>query len=62
MQKRKRLDARTNLRIDQRVLAARDEHKALDLCKVGELGRVELADRDRVRLLVLLLQQRPKVL
>ncbi len=38
------------LAVHQRVFGTGDEHKHVDLLKVGELGRIELADGDGVDL------------
>lgn len=45
------MKAATHARVDDGRLRARDEHEAAHVGEVGELGGVELADRERVRLL-----------
>lgn len=42
-----------HLRVDERVFRACHEHEAFHLEKIGELGWIELADGDRVALLVM---------
>ena len=41
-----------HLGLNETVLGARDEHEALDFEEVPELGRVDLAHAERVRLFV----------